>query len=199
MTDYRRLFYKASGARDGLEKQAKIAKTALAEADRRLADIEKAQVFLQKTAQDTQSRLKVHIEDIVQLALDAVFPDVFIFSVDFTSAYGKTAAVLVFQDKATGYTVDPLAASGGGVVDICAFALRLACWSLSRNSDSVLVWDEPFRFVSRDLQAAAGSLLRELSEKLGVQIILTTHLQPLVDAADSVIHISRGADGVSTA
>ena len=52
--------------------------------------IEEAQAFLQGVAQDTQTKLKIHIQDIVQLALDACFPDEYEFTVDFEIKRGST-------------------------------------------------------------------------------------------------------------
>jgi predicted ATPase len=164
---------------------------------KKLKHLETAQAFLQKVAQETQEQLKIHVEDIVQLALDAMFPDKYTFEIQFNIAYGKTTAELVFISKQSGHIVDPMIASGGGVVDVCSFALRLACWTLSRGVDKVIILDEPFRFVSKNLQERAGTLLKELSLKLGIQIILTTHLDALIDAADKTINVKLDRQGVS--
>jgi DNA repair exonuclease SbcCD ATPase subunit len=195
--NYNELIAQATGAKKQLVKSLDACILAYKQHTKKLQYVEKAQAFLQKVAQETQEQLKIHVEDIVQLALDAIFPDRYTFEIQFTISYGKTIAELVFISKQTGHIVDPMIASGGGVVDVCSFALRLACWTLSREVDKVIILDEPFRFLSKNLQERAGQLLKELSSKLGIQIILTTHLDALIDAADKTINVRLDKQGVS--
>lgn len=130
----------------------------------RLLAIEAAQVFIQQVAKETQEQLRYHIEDIVQLALDAVFPDQYEFKVMFEIKRGKTEARLCFlRDN---IEIDPLNSAGGGVSDVVAFALRLSVWSLGKTR-KVMILDEPFRYLSKDLQPKAGEMLRKLSHKIG--------------------------------
>jgi DNA repair exonuclease SbcCD ATPase subunit len=197
MRNYNELIAQAVGAKKQIAKLLDAASISYNQYTKKLQYLEKAQVFLQKAAQDTQEQLKIHVEDIVQLALDAIFPDKYTFEIQFNIAYGKTTAELVFISKQSGHIVDPMIASGGGVVDVCSFALRLACWTLSRGVDKVIILDEPFRFLSKNLQERAGTLLKELSDKLDIQIILTTHLDALIDAADKTIDVHLNKDGVS--
>jgi DNA repair exonuclease SbcCD ATPase subunit len=195
--NYSELIAQATGAKNQIIKSLDAVSLTNKQYVKKLHHLEKAQAFLQKVAQDTQEQLKIHVEDIVQLALDAIFPDKYTFEIQFTIAYGKTTAELVFISKQSGHIVDPMIASGGGVVDICSFALRLACWTLSRGVDKVIILDEPFRFLSKNLQERAGTLLKELSTKLGIQIILTTHLDALIDTADKTIQVKLDKKGVS--
>ena len=75
-----------------------------------------------------------------------------------------------------GNLVDPMTASGGGVVDVAAFAARLARLMLSRPARRrLLVLDEPFRFVSRDLRPRVRELMEMLSSEMEVQFVLVTH------------------------
>lgn len=158
---------------------------------------EQAQIFLQTVAKETQSQLKLRIEDIVNLALETCFPSEYTFRINFNISRGKTEAELVFEDQKTGREIDPINASGGGVVDLTAFALRIASYTLERNSDNVIILDEPFRFLSRDLQSRAGEIIKTLSEKMGLQIILVTHIPELIDRADSVFEVKKQENGVS--
>jgi len=195
--NYNQLIAQATGAKKQIEKSIATTAAKLVTTKDSLKNLELAQAFLQKVAQDTQEQLKIHVEDIVQLALDAIFPDQYTFEIQFNISYGKTTAELVFISKQSGFIIDPMVASGGGVVDVCSFALRLACWTLSRGIDRVMIFDEPFRFLSKNLQERAGQLLRDLASKLNIQIILTTHLDALIDAADQTIMVSKGKDGIS--
>ena len=195
--DYSGLINRAQGAKDQIQKSIRQNVKAKKEADERLKNFEKAQAFLQQVAQDTQEQLRVHVEDIVQLALDAIFPDQYQFEIRFAIAYGKTTAELCFISKITGYSIDPMVASGGGVVDVCSFALRLACWTLSRGIDSVMIFDEPMKHLSADMRDRAATIMRELAQKLNLQFIMVTHMPELEAAADKVIRIKKGKDGIS--
>jgi DNA repair protein SbcC/Rad50 len=162
-----------------------------------LNNILEAQTILQMVAQKTQEELKYHIESIVSMALDAVFPEPYEFEVSFEIKANRTVAECWFVRD--GQRVDPMSATGGGAVDIASFALRVVFWSLLYKSKKIrplLVLDEPFRFVSRDLQQKAGMMMKELSDKLGVQFIMVTHNKDLIDAADRVHEVSL-KDGIS--
>jgi len=197
MRNYNELINQAIGSKKQIQKSLDAVILSNKQYEKKLKYLEQAQALLQKVAQDTQEQLKIHVEDIVQLALDAIFPDKYTFEIRFEIAYGKTTAELIFISKQSGHIIDPMIASGGGVVDVCSFALRLACWTLSRGIDRVIILDEPFRFLSKNLQERAGTLLKELSYKLGIQIIMTTHLDALIEAADETISVKLDKQGVS--
>jgi DNA repair exonuclease SbcCD ATPase subunit len=197
MRNYNELIAQATGAKKQVQKSLDAVVLSNKQYTKKLKYLEQAQAFLQKVAQDTQEQLKIHVEDIVQLALDAIFPDKYTFEIQFTIAYGKTTAELVFISKQSGHIVDPMQASGGGVVDVCSFALRLACWTLSRGIDKVIILDEPLKFLSADLRSRGGEVIRQLAHKLGLQFIITTHLTELIDCADNVIKVEK-KDEVST-
>ena len=193
----KRKFYKAQGMEHQIQCNLSVAKTNLDNLNKRIKLIEQAQSFLQKVAQDTQSQLKFQIEDIVNLALNTVFPDEYLFQVDFNISRGKTDAELIFINQKTGGKIDPMNASGGGVIDIVAFALRISAYVLESGTDNVIILDEPFRFVSKDLVERAGEILKVLSTKLGLQIILVTHIPELIDVADKTFKIKKNQNGVS--
>jgi DNA repair exonuclease SbcCD ATPase subunit len=181
------------GERDTVIRQLADAQGKLSAVTNRQQHIEEAQQVLQLVAQKTQEGVVLHISDIVTAALDAVFEDTaYGFQIEFMQKRGKTEAELYFERG--GERIDPMTASGGGPVDVAAFALRVALWSLLRRSSGIadtIVLDEPFRFLSRDLQSKAGQMLKMLSEKLGVQFIFVTHVQDLVDSADRVFEVSK--------
>lgn len=191
-------FLKAKGMRSQLRKELETRKAELDRSKNLLYALEKAQAFLQMVAQNTQNQLKFRIEDIVNLALETCFPDEYEFKLNFNVSRGKTDCELVFLSKKTGREVDPMNASGGGVVDVACFALRTACYVLEQGIDNVIVLDEPMKFVSEDLRERVCEVIKNLSEKLGIQFIIVTHIQEFVDIADRVFQVRKGEDGRST-
>ena len=148
-----------------------------------------AQAIVQCVAQATQEKLRYHISKLVSLALEAVFDDPYQLNLDFVLKRNRSEAELTFS-RDDGDKVHPMSASGGGAVDVAAFALRVSLWNLERpRSRNVIVLDEPFRFLSSDLQPKASEMLKQISSKLGIQFIVITHEEELLDCADRVFHV----------
>lgn len=192
-----RLFNQSKGVRSQIQKQLQETKELKKFSEKKLKLIEEAQIFLQKVAQNTQEKLKFQIEDIVNLALESVFPNEYLFQMNFNVSRGKTEAELVFQDKRTGQTIDPMEASGGGVVDLTCFALRISAFALESGTDNLIILDEPFKFVSKDLVSRAGDILKKLSEKMKLQVVMVTHIPEFIDIADKVFEIKKNEAGIS--
>ncbi|MDD4429193.1 MAG: hypothetical protein PHG64_12510 [Paludibacter sp.] len=150
---------------------------------------EQAKTILRDVGLKTQQQLQYHISGIVSLALDAVLQDdPYEFKVEFIQRRNKTECDLYFERD--GNRVDPLMAAGGGAVDVASFALRIASWSMQRpRTRAVIVMDEPFRFLSNNYQEKASAMLKDLSEKLGIQFIIVTHEDILTEYADKVFTV----------
>lgn len=188
-----------SNLRNQLERkkgQSQQIESSIADTEKRIGIAEKelkfsqqAHLIIQTVAKQTQQELEYRIAEPVILALAAVFPDPYSFGVEFIEKRNKTEADLHFLKDDIKY--DPLTSAGGGPVDVASFALRMALWSLKRpRTRNVIVLDEPFRFLSRDLQPKAGLMLKEVSDKLGLQIIMITHNSDLIEAGDKVFETS---------
>ena len=185
---FRNILDKKTAEKNLLLKQIEAAELFVEKGEVELMAIEAAQVSIQTIAEKTQSQVKVHIEDIVTSALYAVIDDPYEFKVIFEPKRGQTEARLVFlQDREE---VDPMESTGGGAVDIAAFALRIALWAIEKTSNT-LIFDEPFRFLSAKYQPKAGVMMKELSRELGIQFILVTHNEALKEIADTSIIVNK--------
>ena len=150
---------------------------------------EKAQIIIQRVAKETQQGLEYHISDIVSLALTTIFDKPYKFKIEFVLKRNKTECELLFERE--GELINPLSASGGGVIDVASFALRIALWTLQApKSRNTIILDEPFKYLSSDLLPRACVLLKELSQKLNLQMIIVTHLDDLTETADKVFQVS---------
>lgn len=166
----------------------------LAAARQRLEDARAAGQILQEAAEAAQQVAHAQIASVVSRCLKAVFgAGAYEFRVRFEPRRGKTDAVLEFVRGGAG--LDPLDAAGGGVVDVAAFALRLACLVLAApRRRRLLVLDEPFRHLSARYRPRVVELLKELSAEMGVQILMVTHADDLV--AGRVVEV-RGGQRIS--
>jgi len=152
----------------------------------------KSQALLQEVAKEVQSKLSMKIDSIVNLGLATCFPE-YTFQLRYASARGKTEVefvVLLGEDE-----VDPKLQNGGGLIDLLTFCLRVAIYTIS-NTDSVILLDEPFKYVSKGLRDKTAELLHTLSERLNLQFIEVTHVDELIEYSDKQF-VVRKQNGVS--
>ncbi len=179
---------RAKGARDEIESSIHSLTEEISILKKEITYSEKAQVIIQTVAKETQQELEYHISDIVTLALETIFDDPYTFGLEFVLKRNKTECNLYLEKN--GERIKPLDAAGGGVVDVVAFSLKIALWTLQQpRSRNCMVLDEPFKFLSKDLLPRASELLKELSEKLNLQFIMVTHLDELTDCADKTFNV----------
>ena len=184
------------GERAKIQGQLKETKREIRELRSQLRNHERAREVVREVGLKTQQQLQYHVSNITSLALEAVFSDPYELVVEFVERRNKTECDLWFQRD--GERVKPLLAAGGGAVDVASFALRVACWSMYRpRSRNVLVLDEPFRYLSTDLLPKAAEMLKQISDKLGLQILMITHSEELAQEADRMYRISY-CQGVSS-
>lgn len=137
-----------------------------------------ARDILQQISTSIQQDVHSRLAKVVSRCLEAVFEEPYDFQIRFESKRGKTEANLEFVRG--DLTCDPLSSCGGGVIDVAAFALRLACLCLSRPPlRRILILDEPFRFLSRAYRGKIRQLITTLAAEMSVQMIIVTHIAEL--------------------
>ena len=151
--------------------------------------LKKCRVILHGSALKIQKEVKEYLDKLVSMALKAVLEDPYLFEAIFETKHNETECRLVF--KRDGEERDPLDSTGGGAVDVAAFALRVAVQRMICNRPTLLL-DEPFRNVSADRHPFVVDLLETVNKKLSLQLIMITHRNRLTDRADRVITIRKG-------
>ena len=188
----------AQVTRDLLAKKIDTRAVQIQDSGIRLKGLEEAQALVQLAAMETQNQLKFHLEDLVQHAIESLFPGKYQFKVEFEIQRDRTAASMFLESD--GQPLDPMDECGGTVVQVVAFALRVAAWTLA-PTDNVILMDEPFAAVSSDFRAVCGELLSGLSKRLGIQFIVVASHESgqsyLVDYADRVFEVTQDKDGRS--
>jgi len=154
-----------------------------------------ARAIIQTVAKNTQSQIEYHISGLVTMALASVFPDPYEFQLKFVERRNSTEADLIFK-KNENETDDILNNGGGGVADIASFAFRVALWSL-KKSRATFILDEPDKFLHSPVyQEKASQMMKELCNKLGVQIIMVSDQNTQQENADKNIRITM-CNGIS--
>lgn len=156
------------------KRQLELEEASLEAAEARTRLLQEASLIVRGIAKDMQQKAHKKVSQLVSSCLRAVFDAPYTFLIQFEEKRNKTEASFVFLRD--GYEIDPLTAAGGGVVDVAAFGLRLACLMLSKpHKRKLLVLDEPMRYVSAEYLPRVVDLVERMSEECGVQIILVTH------------------------
>ena len=138
----------------------------------------KAQEIVQAVSANVQQQVHSKIASVVSRCLEAVFDEPYEFRINFERKRGKTEAPLVFVRGEEEFS--PIDSSGGGVVDVAAFALRVACLMLSvPHKRRTMILDEPFKFVSVEYRERIKELIETLSEEMNIQFIIVTHIDEL--------------------
>ena len=188
LNNYKQKLSEVIGKRDYIEKQLKSKESEYSETVQYHKDILIAQSFLQAVAQRTQEQLKYHIRDVVQLALDTVFPGEIVFDICFEIKNGRTTAKLLLLENDE--EIDPLRDNTGGLVDMASLGLRIAAWALGYTRP-VLILDEPMKNLDKEKRPLGAQVIRDLSDELKLQMIIVTHDDELTEIADKTFHVSR--------
>lgn len=187
--------YQLQGQRDLLVDQQKTAQKNAVAYQQIHFDTLKAREIVSVVAQSTQKAIEIHISNLVSMALASVFPDPYLFELRFVARRNKTEADLIFI-KNNNEVSDILENGGGGVADVTAFALRIALWSLKKTRPTIIL-DEPMKFLHSPIyQNKASEMIKEISNKLGIQFIIVSDQEQIISAADKVINIVN-IEGVS--
>ena len=149
---------------------------------------ERAAAVLASIGEERQDTAQKQIEALVTQGLRTIFGEQLSFHL-VQGVRAKTPVVdfIVRSTRDDGTVVDPdvMEARGGGLAATVGFLLRLVILLLSRHKqDTVLFLDETFAHVSAEYEPRLAEFLRELVDKTGVQIILVTHSDAFLDAAD---------------
>lgn len=186
---YRKQLDQKKAQRGIVQKQLRRAVKKSEDAQEYHEDAIKARTIFQTAAENTQKIMEEQMSTLVTSAMEGIFPDPYEFLVRFVQRRNKTECDLLFRKNGEEYK--PVESSGGGPLDIASFALRVAFWCIQKNRNTIIL-DEPFKFLSVDLQPKAGELLKRLSDELGIQFIVITHLSELLPFGDNIIKIEKG-------
>lgn len=176
---YTRLETKASGLKELKEAKTKKVKALI----KYEADLTEASYVLSEVALLTQQQFKNKIEKLITLAMRAVYDSAFEFILQFKKKKDKTMECfpIVLEN---GEEFSPKDDDGGGLLDIIGIGARLVLLSLEKpRSRLLLVLDEPFKWTGT-LISRAGAFLRTVSEGMGIQIIMISHDNALIDIGD---------------
>jgi len=183
-------FTQLQGRRNLLIEQKESAEIKKTNAEKLLDNSLKARAIVQTVAEQTQKKLEFHVSNLVSMALSSVFPDPYTFELRYIQRRNKTEADLIFSKNGK-ETDDILNTGGGGVADIASLALRISLWSIKKTRP-VLILDESTKFLHSPIyQEKASELLKEVCNKMGLQIIMISDQPDILKFANNIIRVKN--------
>ena len=158
-------------------------------------NVRKARAILVEVGKSTQEHLSNKIEDVLTKALRTIFDRPFDFVVRFVEKRNKSECELLIREGDSEFI--PKDDMGVGVIDVTGFLLRIVLWSMRKNKTRRLfIYDEPLKAIGHDeLMYRTGELIKELAKKLGIQVIIVTHEEELIQLADKAYLVTHGEKG----
>lgn len=130
------------------------------------------------------------IESLCTKALQSVLGTSYKFVVETGMSRGRTDVEFWVEEDGERFSVKD--DESGGERDVISFALRIIVWALSESKlSSTIVLDEPGKHISADKIPLFSMLIKELSEMLGIQFIIVSHVPEIAEAGDTWYHVEK--------
>ena len=181
------------GKREMLQSQLKNVNDSLASAESHNQNCKLARIIVQTVAEETQKKIEYQISNVVSLALVSVFPDPYECKLQFVKRRNKMEADILFLKN--GNEGKPIEIAGGGTLDVASFALKTAIWAI-KPTNNVMILDEPFHFLSRDLQSKCSQMIKMIQKETNIQFIIVSHIPEITESADRIFNVEN-INGIS--
>lgn len=155
-------------------------------------NLDKARIFLIKSAEYQRQQIKTEFEEMVSQALQYILEEEIYFEIDIHETRGRAEAEFFIKSIRDGITTRTgiETSRGDGVADIVGLALSIAQIECANpKNKGPLVLDEPAKQVSAEHIENIGKFLKEISEAFDRQIIMITHIHKLGDIADAKFEV----------
>lgn len=171
--DLRTNLERQKGKKEQVETSINNLELVIASGKRESRRLEKAKEVIRQVGLKTQKQLSYNISEITSLALNTVLDSPYDLELEFVERRNKTECDIYFVRD--GVKIEPFA-GGGGAIDIAAFALRIASWSMQfPRSRNTLILDEPFKHLKgEETNKRMLEMVQEISKKLNIQIIMVS-------------------------
>lgn len=184
----------AKGVRSEVERQLTDSQEALSISGSDVDILEQVTTLLQGLEEAWQRKFQEAVAEVISRGLSIVFEEpIKLVLVPKVRADVTTVDLRIIQGEGKdALETGVMGAKGGTLIAILNVLLRaLLILSARPPLRRILLLDEPFGLADDSYTPVFGELLRELVDKLGFQIIVNSHEQALVDAADCAYEVYR--------
>lgn len=150
--------------------------------------LDKARIFLMKSAEYQREKIKTEFENIVTQALQYIMEEEIYFEIDIKEVRGRAEAEFLIKSVRDGVVTRTgiETSRGDGVADIVGLALDIAKIQCANpKNEGPLILDEPAKQVSDEHIENIGRFLKDISEAFNRQIIMITHNRKLTEMGDT--------------
>jgi len=187
-------YAKLVGRKESLESQIRSTDLAIQNLSNEIETLDLVgEVFRQLIDAEVASSVKA-VEELLSEALKAVFVDQNLrVTTNTTMNRGKVSVeLLTIQDHGGGIVVEGASSDGfgGAVTTVQSIILRILV-TLKREMRPLLLLDESLPAFDITYVHNMGQFLSTLCSRLGIDILLVTHNQALVDASDKAYLIEK--------
>lgn len=153
--------------------------------------LDKALGFVIEVDIKTRENLEFAVSKIASEALLSIFEeDAYQLETDFVSKRNQTECNIIFNKDGRSFA-DPEFESGGGAVNVASYALRISIMTIG-DVLPVLVADQPFRDLSKRHHSSFVEFFKSVSEQMGMQMIIISHLPEQIQSASKIFEIEKG-------
>lgn len=151
----------------------------------------KAIDFVEQVSTQERRGIKEKVEELITSCLHDVFDDTYSVEFDYGVKRSRTSVEVYCTIKCEdGLVVKrQIDGIGGGVADSISLPLKLMVLLNEKKLDRILVVDEPGKHLSVNHVPKFARFLQNVSHRLGVQIIMSSHHANMDRYADSVNEI----------
>jgi DNA repair exonuclease SbcCD ATPase subunit len=156
-----------------------------------VVDLIEAQEVMNITGTLAQEEFEGYIEAMVTDALQWVFGPDYSFEMQTEIVRNQPETKLYVVEKGIRlWTKD--GAMGGGMLDLISMVLRVVVWSIHEHKTRpVMLLDEPGKNLDRNKIDKFVEMIQKFHEMLGIQFIIVTHDDKIIDMADRAFQVNR--------
>lgn len=157
-----------------------------------------ARSILTVVSSETQKKFIEYIRDLGTMALQSVFGFDYKFIVEYKVNKDSWDCLLLVQEGENEPFI-PKNSQGSGILDILSLALRIVLWSIKKPASRAFLYlDEPLKAVGYgELLDNAINMMKNLSKKLGIQMIINTHEDSISMLGDKTFKVNK-KNGISS-
>lgn len=193
---YEEFVLKCKAEKTLLKDQIEKLSTDLISLNSRIQTLNEAITVINIVGVVTSDDSKAVIEGVVTEALQIVYDDSYSFIINNTIQRGQPESNL-FVKKGDHLHSLRDEEVGGGVADVASFALRVTMWAIcDPKTNNVMILDEPLKNLDSERLSRMGTMIKKLSDNLGLQFLIVTHEPQLSEIADRTFFVKK-ANGLS--
>lgn len=174
-----------------ISQQVKEHEIKITENIRTLGCVKDTLKIIEGLALEKRNGIKSGIENVVTSALKMLYGEEYSFNMTYSEKNNRSCLdVKVFRVTPDGIVKRDISGIGGGVSDCISIPLRMMVLKGS-NAGDILFLDEAFKHIDKDMVDKVGEFLKTISEKLDMQIIMSSHHQGILNAADKGFYLTN--------